>query len=122
MSASKDLLFEQMEADDIEAFREAVGHPREDHPDEGYEVGDLVALYGIRDVWNDNTVHAMFDVTEFVGDYVHVKRRADGSTGTLVYQDHPRYYFQYVADNTPTWSGLDWQDQLAYEHALNKDD
>lgn len=49
-------------------------------------------------VWNTPELAAVFEVIGFVAPYVVVRRRADGCRGSLEFQHHPRFYFNFVLD------------------------
>jgi|TARA_R100000458_G_scaffold58970_2_gene68255 hypothetical protein len=46
-------------------------------------------------VWTTSELTSEFDVIAFLAPYVKVVRHSDGQTGTLMFQHHPRYYFDF---------------------------
>lgn len=46
-------------------------------------------------VWNAEEFGALFDVTHIEPPYVHVTRKQDGATGTVMFVDAPRFYFSF---------------------------
>lgn len=53
----------------------------------------LEALYGR--VWNTVEMKVDFEPISFAAPYIFVKRRSDGSEGTLTFQHNPRFYFKF---------------------------
>lgn len=49
-------------------------------------------------VWDTAALQAEFEVTAFMAPFVQVRRRADGTTGTMMFQPSPRFYFAFLAD------------------------
>jgi hypothetical protein len=56
----------------------------------------LTERYG--QVWNTNELAAEFEVLGFMAPFVVVQRKADGRKGSLEFQHHPRWYFNFVED------------------------
>ncbi len=56
----------------------------------------LEAHYG--QVWDTQQLAADFDVIGFLAPYIVVKRKSDGGKGSLEFQHHPRFYFNFVED------------------------
>lgn len=50
------------------------------------------------DVMDTEEVRAQFEVIGFAAPFVRVVRKSDRATGTLVFQHHPRFYFDFHAD------------------------
>ena len=46
-------------------------------------------------VWTTRELTDTFNVLAFLAPFVKVQRRSDGQTGTLMFQHHPRYYFNF---------------------------
>ncbi len=46
-------------------------------------------------VWTTGELTDTFSVLAFLAPFVKVKRHSDGQTGTLMFQHHPRYYFNF---------------------------
>ena len=57
----------------------------------------LEAQYG--QVWDTAELARDFVVEGFMAPYVVVRRKADGALGSLMFQHHPRYYFDWVQDS-----------------------
>jgi len=55
----------------------------------------LEAAYG--QVWDTDQLRAAFSVRSFLAPFVMVTRTSDGVTGTLMFQHHPRFYFDFRA-------------------------
>jgi hypothetical protein len=49
-------------------------------------------------VWDATRLSAEFEVLGFAAPYVVVRRRSDGHKGSLEFQHHPRFYFNFVLD------------------------
>ena len=56
----------------------------------------LEAEYGR--VWDTDQLSAEFEVIGFMAPYVVVRRKSDGRKGSLEFQHHPRFYFNFVRD------------------------
>lgn len=56
----------------------------------------LEAKYG--HVWDTGQLSDDFEVIGFMAPLVVVRRRADGAKGSLEFQHHPRFYFNFQAD------------------------
>jgi hypothetical protein len=57
---------------------------------------ELEAVF--RQVWDEQQVLQDYEVLGITGDVVDVRRKADGSLGSVSYQDKPRFYFCFIAD------------------------
>jgi hypothetical protein len=57
----------------------------------------LEAQYG--QVWDSSQLWANFEVLGFMAPFVVVRRRSDGRKGSLEFQHHPRFYFNFVLDD-----------------------
>lgn len=53
----------------------------------------LEAQYG--QVWDTDEVTSDFEITGFMAPFVIAIRRSDRVMGTLMFQDSPRYYFEW---------------------------
>ena len=53
----------------------------------------LEEWYG--EVWDTDELQRDFIVQAFYAPFVIVTRRKDGVRGSLMFQDHPRYYFKF---------------------------
>lgn len=56
----------------------------------------LEAQYG--QVWETQELAADFEVIGFMAPFVVVRRKSDGSKGSLEFQHSPRFYFNFVLD------------------------
>lgn len=54
----------------------------------------LEARYG--EVWDTAELTTDFEVIGFAAPLVEVRRKADGRKGSLEFQPHPRFYFNFV--------------------------
>jgi hypothetical protein len=52
-------------------------------------------------VWDTAELARDFGVEGFMAPFVVVRRKADGVVGSLMFQHHPRYYFDWVQDSQP---------------------
>jgi len=50
-------------------------------------------------VWDTDAVCKEFEVLGFAAPLVVVRRRSDGKKGSLMFQHHPRYYFNWQEYN-----------------------
>ena len=55
----------------------------------------IEAQYG--QVWDTDQLRADFDALGFMAPFIHVRRKADGVEGTLMFQGSPRFYFSFTA-------------------------
>jgi hypothetical protein len=56
----------------------------------------LEAQYG--QVWNTEELSQEFGVIGFLAPFVVVAQKSDGQKGSLEFQHHPRFYFNFKAD------------------------
>jgi hypothetical protein len=56
----------------------------------------LGAQYG--QVWDTDQLSREFDVLALMAPCVVVQRKSDGCKGSLEFQHHPRFYFNFVHD------------------------
>ena len=56
----------------------------------------LEAEYG--QVWDTGQLQEEFTVEGFMAPLVVVKRKCDGQVGSLMFQHHPRFYFNFQPD------------------------
>jgi hypothetical protein len=56
----------------------------------------LAAEFG--QVWDAAELAQDFEVVGFQAPFVVVRRRHDGRLGSLLFQNHPRFYFEFVPD------------------------
>jgi hypothetical protein len=57
----------------------------------------LEAKYG--QVWSTEQVREDFEVIGFMAPYIGVQRKSDRKKGSLQFQHHPRYYFNWSEDS-----------------------
>lgn len=57
----------------------------------------LAAIHG--PVWDTSQLAEQFEVLGFLAPYVVVRRKADGVKGSLAFQHHPRFYFDFQPDS-----------------------
>lgn len=60
----------------------------------------LEAKYG--KAWTTTELAGEFEVIGFMAPYVVVRRKADGVKGSLEFQHHPRFYFNFQAHKETT--------------------
>ena len=53
----------------------------------------LESIYG--QVWSTEEFRRDFKLIGFAAPFVAVTRKSDGKTGTLIFQDDPRFYFDF---------------------------
>ena len=64
------------------------------------EPGERAALESQHgQVWEAQELARDFVVLGLMAPFVVVKRKADGAVGSLLFQHHPRYYFDWTQDN-----------------------
>lgn len=51
-------------------------------------------------VWSTEELSKEFSVQGFLAPFVVVKRKSDSKVGTLTFQHSPRFYFNFVEDNS----------------------
>ena len=51
-------------------------------------------------VWTPEDLAGDFEVIGFAAPYVVVRRRSDGALGSLEFQQHPRFYFNFELDQS----------------------
>jgi hypothetical protein len=57
---------------------------------------ELAAAHG--PVWDTGDLQRDYEVLGFAAPFVVVRRRADGRTGSLMFQHRPRFYFSFQPD------------------------
>jgi hypothetical protein len=57
----------------------------------------LLARYA--EVWDTEELARDFEVIGFAAPYVVVRRKADRQIGSLEFQHHPRFYFNFEVDS-----------------------
>ena len=63
------------------------------------EISERVRLeqqYG--QVWDTKELSADFSVTGFMAPFVGVTRKSDGKEGAMMFQHHPRFYFDFTEE------------------------
>ena len=79
---------------DVEAMQRARMAELNQIPADGRAAAE--ALYG--QVWSPDELRRDYEVLQFAAPWCVVKRRADGVTGSLEFQHHPRFYFGFRED------------------------
>ena len=51
------------------------------------------------EVWDTEELARDFELIGFAAPYVVVRRKADGEMGSLEFQHHPRFYFNFEPDS-----------------------
>ena len=49
-------------------------------------------------VWNTQELRTDFEVLGFLAPFVTVRRKVDKVKGTLTFQHHPRFYFDFIPE------------------------
>ena len=49
-------------------------------------------------VWDTQELQADFEVQGFMAPFIGVRRKSDGSKGSMAFQHAPRFYFNFQAD------------------------
>lgn len=49
-------------------------------------------------VWNTDELARDFEALGFLAPFVVVRRKSDGQKGSLMFQHHPRFYFNWQPD------------------------
>lgn len=49
-------------------------------------------------VWTNDELLDVFEVSHFEPPYVHVIKKEDGTRGTVMFIDSPRFYFSFAAE------------------------
>jgi hypothetical protein len=55
----------------------------------------LEARFG--QIWDPSQMAADFEATSFLAPFALVRRKSDGATGSLEFQNDPRFYFNFIA-------------------------
>jgi len=55
----------------------------------------LEGVYGKEDVFDTEEVGEKFEITGFLAPFAMARRKSDGVKGTLMFQDTPRFYFNF---------------------------
>lgn len=79
-------------SDPTEAARRAELARINEHPATREE---LEARYGADNVWDPSELAREFSVHGFMAPYCVVTRKKDGVKGSLAFQHHPRFYFDF---------------------------
>lgn len=78
--------------DTVEDVRRAIAVTVNRDPSERAE---LEAIHG--KVWDTEELRREFEVISFGAPLVVVRRKDDRTVGVLMFQHHPRYYFNYMS-------------------------
>ena len=57
---------------------------------------DLEKAFGKGNVFDTAELRSEFNVISFLAPFVLVRRKSDETEGTLVFQDRPRFYFDFI--------------------------
>lgn len=57
---------------------------------------ELNTVFGPDNVWDTDELSASFFVLGFRAPFAIVQRMSDGKHGTVMFQHHPRFYFDFV--------------------------
>jgi hypothetical protein len=71
--------------------QEVNGEIQSNDPDP--ERKSLEAVYG--KIWDTKELSKDFNVTGFMAPFVVVRRKSDGKSGSMMFQHHPRFYFNF---------------------------
>jgi hypothetical protein len=55
----------------------------------------LEVKYGIGNVWDTDELSRDFEVIGFMAPFCVVRRKSDGIKGSVQFQHHPRFYFNF---------------------------
>jgi hypothetical protein len=55
----------------------------------------LQVKYGIDNVWDTDEVSRVFEITGFFAPFCGATRKSDNVKGSLEFQHHPRFYFNF---------------------------
>jgi len=82
--------------DPTEALRAMATHLINSNPQSREE---LEEQYG--QAWDTTELQEDFTVLQFAAPFVIVERKSDGAHGSLVFQHHPRFYYDFsIADES----------------------
>ncbi len=85
--------------DPTEDFRRALVHDintRTESQDPDDERKRLEKQFG--EIWNTNEVQKVFQIRGFLAPFVTATHKESGESGTLMFQDRPRFYFLWSPD------------------------
>jgi hypothetical protein len=85
----------RLSPEDVEIARRQRASELNRNPGSGPQ---LEARHG--QVWTPEDLARDFEVIGFAAPYVVVRRRSDGALGSLEFQHHPRFYFNFEADQS----------------------
>ena len=75
---------------------EALRRLRQAEINRGAERQELEHSYGV--LWGPKELAETFEVIGFMAPFVVVRRKSDGKKGSLEFQHHPRFYFNWKED------------------------
>lgn len=81
--------------DPTEGFRKNLVTSINSQPEEREK---LEGVYGKEDVFDTDEVGEKFEITSFLAPFAIVRRKSDGVKGILMFQDTPRFYFNFRED------------------------
>lgn len=80
--------------DPTETYRKALTIELNREPSERER---LEAQFGKGNVWDTQELQEQFSVQGFMAPFCVVTRKADGVVGSVMFQHHPRFYFNFQA-------------------------
>lgn len=86
--------------DPTESIRRNMIHDinsRVESDDASRELVRLRETYGETNVWDTEQVRKEFEVLSFLAPFCSVRRKSDGTRGSLMFQHSPRFYFNFAA-------------------------
>lgn len=93
-----DMNTERDQTEQIRRDRSAVINGAVESHEPDSERTRLEVRYG--KVWDTAQLGQEFEVLGFMAPYAVVRRRSDGCKGSLEFQHHPRFYFNFVLDRS----------------------
>lgn len=66
--------------------------------DEDKERARLVEKYGADNVWDTDELSRNFEAIGFMAPFCVVRRKSDDVKGSVQFQHHPRFYFNFLKD------------------------
>ena len=75
------------------AYRKRLSEKLNLHPDTRQE---LEMLFGKEDVFDSAELSKKFEIIAFLSPFVSVRRKCDNTKGVVLFQDQPRFYFNFT--------------------------
>jgi hypothetical protein len=83
--------------DTTEGYRRAATNAINSEVQSNDESAERIRLeHTYREVWDSTTLSQQFEVLGFMAPFVVVRRKSTGQKGTLTFQHHPRFYFDFT--------------------------